>query len=106
MSLDQFEMILYDMYQADIWLPPYQGKWRKEFKKTSYSSWAINELQVYITNKIKPRTEVSIDELIDLTYSFSERMYRFSKVNPNTKFIFQTAIQMIDNVLDLLQDIA
>ena len=38
MSIDQLELILYDMYHMDAWMPPLFGKWTEEFKKSSYSN--------------------------------------------------------------------
>ena len=48
MSIDQLELILYDMYHMDAWMPPLFGKWTEEFKKSSYSQWAVDEPKEYI----------------------------------------------------------
>ena len=32
MSLDQLDLILYDMYHMDAWLPPLFGKWTEDYK--------------------------------------------------------------------------
>ena len=52
MSIDQLELILYDMYHMDAWMPPLFGKWTEEFKKSSYSQWAVDELRDFIAEKI------------------------------------------------------
>lgn len=56
MSIDQLELILYDMYHMDAWMPPLFGKWTEEFKKSSYSQWAVDELKDFIAERIYPRT--------------------------------------------------
>ncbi len=45
MSIDQLDLILYDMYHMDAWLPPLFGKWTEDYKKASYSQWAVDELR-------------------------------------------------------------
>ena len=51
MSIDQLELILYDMYHMDAWMPPLFGKWTAEFKKASYSQWAVDELKDFIAGR-------------------------------------------------------
>ena len=94
MSIDQLELILYDMYHMDAWMPPLFGKWTEEFKKSSYSQWAVDELRDFIAEKIYPRTSGSIDEFCELAYS---------KVNPRTSQIFKSAGNMAVDILDLLR---
>ena len=48
MSIDQLDLILYDMYRMDAWLPPLFGKWTEDYKKASYSQWAVDELRDFI----------------------------------------------------------
>ena len=31
MSIDQLDLILYDMYRMDAWLPPLFGKWTEDY---------------------------------------------------------------------------
>lgn len=33
MSIDRFELIIYDMFQMDAYMPPLFNKWEEEFKK-------------------------------------------------------------------------
>ena len=103
MSIDQLDLILDDMYRMDLWLPPLYGKWIKDYEKTSYSQWAVDELRDFIAEQIYPRTEGSIKEFYNLTYEFMMKMSQYSKVSPKTHLIFQTAKQKASDVLDLLQ---
>lgn len=102
MSIDQLELILYDMYQMDAWMPPLSKKWTDEFKKASYSQWAVDELKEFIAEQIYPRTSGSIDEFCKLTDEFMTKMDRYSRVNPQTYQIFQSASEMAADILDLL----
>ena len=103
MSIEQFDLILCDLYRVDTWMPPLFGKWMDEYKETSYSLWAIDELRDFIADRLFPLTEGSIEEFSNLTYEFMMKMSLYSKVNPRTNFIFQTAKQKASDVLELLQ---
>ncbi len=102
MSIDQLDLILYDMYCMDAWLPPLFGKWTDEFKKASYSQWAVDELREFIVERIYPRTYGSIEEFCELTHEFAIRMTRYSRMNQNTSQIFRYASSMAADILDLL----
>ena len=102
MDIDQFNLILYDMYQMDAWMPPLFGKWRDEFKKASYAQWAVDELKEFIAERIYPRTSGSTDEFIELTHEFMMKMSHYSRVNPETRQIFQSASNIAADILDLL----
>ncbi len=103
MSLDQLELLLYDMYQMDAWLPPLFGRWTEDYKKTSYSQWAVDELKEFIAERIYPRTDGSVDEFCKLTREFMKKMSAYSKVNPKTSMMFCSAYEMAANILDLLR---
>lgn len=103
MRIDQLELILYDMYHMDAWMPPLFGKWMDDFKKVSYSQWAVDELKDYIIEQIYPRTYGSIDEFCKLTHRFMMKTARYSRVNPDTRQMFQAASNMAANILDLLR---
>lgn len=47
MSIEQLELILSDTYQMDVSFPMIYGH-RKEFMRSSYSIWSIDELLIYI----------------------------------------------------------
>lgn len=70
MSIEQLRLILCDMYLMDLWYPPLFGKWSDEFKKASYSQWAVDELLDYIAEHIYPRTNGSVKEFCELTHEF------------------------------------
>ena len=95
MSIDQLDLILYDMYRMDAWLPPLFGKWTEDYKKASYSQWAVDE--------IYPRKEGSIDEFCKLTHEFMMKTAKYARVNPNTSLMFRSASEMAANILDLLR---
>ena len=103
MSIDQLDLILYDMCRMDAWLPPLFGKWTEEFKRASYSQWAVDELREFIAEKIFPRTSGSIEEFCKLTHEFMMKTSRYSRINPQTSQIFQCASLMAADILDLLQ---
>lgn len=102
MSIEQLEMILYDMYQMDAWMPPLFGKWKEEYKKASYSQWAVDELKDFIAERIYPRTYGSVEEFCKLTREFMMKTAKYSRVNPKTSLIFREASEMAANILDLL----
>lgn len=102
MSIEQLQLILYDMYQMDAWLPPLIFKRKEEFKKASYSQWAVDELKDFIAEQIYPRTSGSIDEFCRLTCEFMAKTVQYSRVNPQTRQMFQAASSMAADILDLL----
>lgn len=102
MSIEQLKLILCDMYQMDLWYPPLFGKWSDEFKKASYSQWAVDELLDYIAEHIYPRTYGSVDEFCELTHDFAMTTSRYSRINPKTCQMFQIASNMASDILDLL----
>ncbi len=71
MSIDQLELILYDMYHMDAWMPPLFGKWTEEFKKSSYSQWAVDELRDFIAEKyIREHRDQSMNSVNSPTNSW------------------------------------
>lgn len=103
MSIDQFELIIYDTFQMDACMPPLFNKWEEEFKKASYSQWAIGEIINYITKRLYPRTSGTVDEFYIFTQDFMKKMSWYSEVNPKTSKIFRIACDMSADILDLLQ---
>lgn len=103
MSIDQLDLILYDMYRMDAWLPPLFGKWTEDYKKASYSQWAVDELRDFIAERIYPRKEGSIDEFCKLTHEFMMKTAKYARVNPNTSLMFRSASEMAANILALLR---
>ena len=103
MSIEQLRLILCDMYQMDLWYPPLFGKWSDDFKKASYSQWAVDELLDYIAEHIYPRTNGSVKEFCTLTHEFMMKTAKYARVNPNTSLMFRSASEMAANILDLLR---
>ena len=102
MTINQLELTLYDLYVMDTCMPPTCGKWLNEFKRVSYSQWALEELVEFISKEIDPRTEATLAELCDITYKFMVKMEKYSLVNTRTNLIFRTAAETVEDVLDLL----
>lgn len=103
MSTEQFDLVLYDMYCADAYLPPLFGKWIKEFKKASYSHWAVEELRDFVALKMYPRTCAPISEFCEYVTEFADKMFQYAEINPSMDIIFQTASDTAADVLDLLE---
>jgi carboxypeptidase C (cathepsin A) len=74
MNIEQFELILCDMYTMDAWSPPLLWKWKKEFKEASTKQWAIRELENYIRKRLHHRSDGSVDEFIRFTNEFAMKM--------------------------------
>lgn len=51
MSIDQLELILYDMYHMDAWMPPLFGKWTEEFKKKQLFTMGCRRAQRFYRRK-------------------------------------------------------
>lgn len=105
MNIEQFELILCDMYTMDAWTPPLLWKWKKEFKGASTKQWAIKELESYIRKRFHRRHYGSVDEFIKFTNEFAMKMARYSNQsgeNQEMREIFQTASSVAADILDLL----
>ena len=105
MNIEQFELILCDMYTMDAWSPPLIWKWKKEFKEASTKQWAIRELENYIRKRLHDRSDGSVDEFIRFTNEFAMKMARYSNhsgENQEMHEIFQTASSVAADILDLL----
>ena len=89
MSIDQLDLILYDMYRMDAWLPPLFGKWTEDYKKASYSQWAVDELRrFYRRTDLPSKRRALIDEFCKLTHEFMMKTAKYAGVNPNTSLMF------------------
>lgn len=102
MSIEQFELIICDMYQMDVWMPnPVFDK--QEFIKTSYSQWAIGEFRNYLVQRLHPRSEGIIDEFIEMAEEFIEKMSCFSELNSANEKLFSIARDTVTDIQDMLQ---
>ena len=75
----------------------------EDYKKASYSQWAVDELRDFIAEQIYPRREGSIEEFCKLTHEFMMKTAKYARVNPNTSLMFRSASEMAANILDLLR---
>lgn len=102
MSIEQFELIICDMYQMDVWMPnPIFDK--KEFAKTTYSQWSIDEFRNYLVREFYPRSEGTIDEFIDIAEEFIKKMNYFSTINSANSRMFSIARDTVADIQDMLR---
>lgn len=73
MSIEQLELILSDTYQMDISFPAIFGH-RKEFMRSSYSIWSVNELLEYVSSELYPKNNASIAEIEEIVRCFKSMM--------------------------------
>ena len=90
MSIEQLELILSDTYQMDVSFPTIFGH-RKEFMQSSYSIWSVNELLEYVSSELYPKDNASIAEIEEIV------------MRQDTQLMFSIAINLADNVLDILR---
>ena len=102
MSIEELSLVLYDTFQMDVCFPSWSIL-NKEFEKSGYSLWAMEELKSYISEKLYPRTSGTIKEFIRITADFKKKMSEYSKVNPNNNLMFTVADNISSNVLEVLR---
>jgi hypothetical protein len=101
MSIEQLDLLLCDTYQMDAWFP-FGWKWKKELEKSSYSVWAIDELERYIVGRLYQKKSGTVEDFIIFVGDFRRMMNQFSKINPDNNFMFSVAVDISTDVLDLL----
>lgn len=95
--------ILYDTYEMDAQMPPFFGKRREEFKRLSYKQWALEEFQQFYVKKSNRRQSLPLDEAIKIAEEFSTKVRCYLKSSESdSRLIFQTATEAINDILDLL----
>lgn len=102
MSIEELSLMLYDTFQMDIWFPSYSVL-NKEFEKSSYSVWAIDELVEYVTKRLALRKEGSISDIVQITTEFQKKMAEYSQINPNNNLMFSVAHDILADVLEILR---
>lgn len=102
MSIEELSLMLYDTFQMDVWFPSWSIQ-NREFERASYSSWAMEELKSYISEKLYPRKTGSIKEFIRITAEFQRKMAEYSQINPNNNLMFVVADHVLSNVLEVLR---
>lgn len=101
MSIEQLELILCDMYQMDAWYPPLFSKQKQEFKKASYSQWAVDELKIYIADRLYPKTVAPIERYIEITRDFISDVSYYARLNSKNSLPFLIARDMALDIQDL-----
>lgn len=101
MSIDQLEFMLCDMYEVDLYVPE-STFFKTDFKKASYTVWAIDELDLYIYKRLAPDTVGTVDEFIGIISDFIKMSSGFSKKNSYTKQMFSMATELAENVREVL----
>lgn len=102
MSIEQFELIMCDMYQMDVWMPSPVFE-KREFVQSSYSQWAIGEFRDYLVRSLYPRTEGTIDEFINMAKKFIRKMNYFYTINSANSGIFSIARDTVTDIQDMLR---
>lgn len=105
MSIEQLELILSDTYQMDVSFPmfPMIFGHRKEFMQSSYSIWSVNELLEYVSSELYPKDNASIAEIEEIVRCFKSMMSKYYHMRQDTQLMFSIAINLADNMLDILR---
>lgn len=102
MSIEELSLVLYDTFQMDVCFPSWSIL-NREFEKSSYSIWAMEELKTYISEKLYPRQSGTIKEFIQITTEFQKKMTEYSQINQNNNLMFSVADNISSNVLEVLR---
>lgn len=102
MSIESLDLILSDLYRMDVWYPS-RFKQKMRFCLSSYSIWAIDELERYVAGRLYPNKFGSIEEFIEIITDFHKLMVEFSKLRPDNNIMFSIARDMTTEVLDTLR---
>ena len=95
MSIEELKLMLSDVFELDMWFPEYSIR-NREFEKSSYSVWTLQEL-------IYPRKEAAVDEIIVLTNEFRNKMRQYAQIRPDNNLMFVVAQDILSDVLDVLR---
>jgi hypothetical protein len=101
MSIEQLKLMVYDMFEMDLYIPE-STFYKSDFKKASYTVWAVDELEDYILRCLYPRTSGSIDECIKIIEDFASLMNRYSKFNSYTEQMFSVARDIATDIREML----
>lgn len=92
----------YEEYQMDVSFPMIFGH-RKEFMQSSYSIWSVNELLEYVSSELYPKDNASIAEIEEIVRCFKSMISKYFHMRQDTQLMFSIAINLADNVLDILR---
>lgn len=103
MDCYDLNILLEDSFRMDMYFDSGFSMFNKsKFEHTSYSLWALDELESYICKQIGGQ-KVSINEMIRLTKLFQRQMRRYWEKKQDPHSMFRAAIDILDDVLDLLR---
>lgn len=102
MSIEELKLMLSDVFELDMWFPEYSIR-NQKFERSSYSVWALQELTEYVSQKIYPRKEAAVDEIIVFTNEFRNKMRRYAQIRQDNNFMFVVAQDILSDVLDVLR---
>lgn len=101
-ELNYLDYILLDLYPKST--PPETAVWSKEFYRSACTEWALDTYKKFIDHWFHQSNDYDLDELISATEQFYLKMSEYSRHNhPNTKMVFETASEVIFDVLDILE---
>lgn len=101
MTISELFLMLSDTFQLDSWVPSPRSK-RKQFEKSCYSEWAVNELKLYIIKELGPAKSTSVKEFIWVVMEFELMMRRYAKEHPSHNLMFKVAQDVSADVIDIL----
>jgi hypothetical protein len=101
MTISELFLMLSDAFQLDSWTPSPRSKGR-QFEKSCYSVWAVNELKLYITQELCPAKSASIREFIWIVMEFELMMRRYAKEHLAHNLMFKVAQDVSADVIDIL----
>lgn len=71
--------------------------------QSSYSIWSVDELLKYISSELYPKDNASIAEIEEIIRCFKSMMSKYYHMRQDTQLMFSIAINLADNVLDILR---
>lgn len=102
MTIDQFEMILDDLYLIDLYSPN-SSFYAKDFKKASYTKAAVGELIKYVDEHLGHLNDACLKDYIWYVNEYEKLMNKFIKFNnPYTMHMFNVAKEVTANVKETL----
>lgn len=100
MSVEKFELILYD--QLTEWRSS-RFKYKDEFRRISYSTWAVEELERYVVQRLYPLKTARIKTFIEIIKDFYKILVSYSKIHQFNNSMFIIASDVVKDVLEILQ---
>ena len=103
MSFYEFTMLLYDTYLMDMCFPKFRLPNKSMFEYFSYRESAIYALEEFVRKHIETDSEIiSMNQYIKYVRLFKAKMKRYSLKNKKGFKMFDTAVEAMEDVEDLL----